>query len=49
MCDPPYGVRESGKRVRASEGRLTEEQRKDRMPSSQTYLLGECMADLLNR
>jgi len=50
VCDPPYGVRESGKTVPARDlAGLTPEQRLGHKPTSVPYSLGNVLADLLDR
>jgi len=50
LADPPYGVREAGRRsvARALPPGLTPEQLRTHRPGSERYPLGDCLADLLD-
>lgn len=52
VCDPPYGVRAGGRKSGSRKYQKTpyeikEELRKDHIPATRPYELGECIADLL--
>ena len=47
VCDPPYGVREGGRKSHAKAVVIPDERRGAHIPSTARYRLSECLADLL--